>query len=131
MRDRGAASGREGFPPWQVLVQPRELCSCGGLPCRVSPLGAGSAILVPSPSPWASAVELPHPCFQGEESQGVKGRYLVLAQHHRLQILHHQHPQLVPNTFCSAQKHLQAQRFKILFLFAAAFMCPCGQTWAS
>lgn len=93
MRDRGAASGREGFPPWQVLVQPREMCSCGGLPCMVSPLGTDSAILVPSPSPWASAVELP---------QGVKERYLVLAQHHRLQMFHHQHLQLVPNTSCPA-----------------------------
>lgn len=46
----------------------------------------------------------------GREIQGLKGRYLGLAQHHRLQILHQQHPQLVPPTSCPAQKHLQAQR---------------------
>lgn len=128
-RERGAASDREDFPPGQVLVQPKKLCSCGGLPCTVSPLGTGSAILVPSLSPCASAVEIPPSLLPGRGDPGSKREIFGVGSAPQAT---DPPPPASPaglNHLLSCTEALKSS--ETLSLLAAAFLCPYGHTWAS
>lgn len=74
----------------------------------VGPLGTGNAS-AGAPLPWALQEKSPPSLLPGRGETGSK-RYLGVAQHRGMQILHFQHPQLVPVSFSLTQKQLQAQR---------------------